>query len=63
MTRDSTRPSIAGGEIDHFPCDDWFDPVEAGVRTRIRGFIDELLETELDAALSRLPQLDQRLAG
>ena len=33
--------------------DDWFDPLEAGVRTRIRGFIEELLETELDAALGR----------
>src|ERR1700730_11766234 len=33
--------------------DDWFDPLEAGVRTRIRGFIEELLEAELDAALGR----------
>jgi transposase-like protein len=33
--------------------DDWFDPLEAGVRTRIRGFIEELLEAELDAALAR----------
>ena len=23
---------------------DWFDPVEAGVRQRIRGFIEEMLE-------------------
>src|SRR5664279_2209407 len=33
--------------------DDWFDPLETGVRTRIRGFIEELLETELAAALGR----------
>jgi hypothetical protein len=30
-----------------------FDPLDAGVRTRIRGFIKELLETELGAALGR----------
>jgi putative transposase len=32
---------------------DWFDALEAGVRLRIRGSIEELLEAELDAALSR----------
>ena len=53
MEKDSTSSSagIAGGE--HFLCDDWFDPLESGVRTRIRGFIEELLEAELDAALGR----------
>src|SRR5829696_10058284 len=30
-----------------------FDPLEAGVRTRIRSFIEERLEAELDAALGR----------
>src|SRR4051794_203739 len=25
----------------------WFDPIEAGVRDRVRGFIEELLEQEL----------------
>ena len=29
----------------------WFDPIEAGLRGRIRGFIGELLEQELTAAL------------
>src|SRR5215217_3675186 len=33
--------------------EDWFDPLEAAVRTRIRSFIEELLEAELDAALGR----------
>ena len=33
--------------------EDWFDPLEAGVRTRIRSFIEELLEAELEAALGR----------
>src|SRR3954451_22468817 len=31
----------------------WFDPIEAGLRERIRGFIEELLEQELTAALGR----------
>ena len=53
MTRDSIKPSTGIDGIDHFLCDDWFDPLETGVRTRIRGFIEELLEAELDAALGR----------
>jgi putative transposase len=32
---------------------DWFDPLEAGVREQIRGFIQNLLEEELAAALGR----------
>ena len=31
----------------------WFDPIEAGIRDRVRGFIEELLEQELTAALGR----------
>ena len=53
MTTGSTRPTSSSTEDDHFLCEDWFDPLEAGVRTRIRGFIEELLEAELDAALGR----------
>ena len=33
--------------------DNWFDPIEDGVRERVRGFIEELIRCELDAALSR----------
>ncbi len=33
--------------------EDWFDPLEAGVRQRIRSFIEEMLEAELEAALNR----------
>jgi hypothetical protein len=43
---------VEAAEAKLFLGDDWFDPVEAGVRTRIRGFIEELLEAELDVALS-----------
>src|SRR3712207_5923027 len=31
----------------------WFDPIEAGLRDRIRGLIEELVEQELEAALGR----------
>src|SRR6202795_5089795 len=53
MTTDSTKPAISTPEGGYFLCDDWFDPLETGVRTRIRGFIEELLEAELDAVLGR----------
>ena len=28
--------------------DDWFDPIEAQVRDRVRGFIQAMIEGELD---------------
>src|SRR6266851_5684947 len=33
--------------------DDWFDPIEAGVRDRVREFIQAMVEGELDATLMR----------
>jgi putative transposase len=33
--------------------DNWFDPIESGVRERVRSFIEELIGCELDGALSR----------
>ncbi len=33
--------------------EDWFDPLEAGVRQHIRSFIEAMLESELEAALNR----------
>jgi transposase-like protein len=33
--------------------DNWFDPIESGVRGRVRSFIEELIRCELDAVLSR----------
>ena len=53
MTTDSTAPAAGAAETKGFLGEDWFDPLEAGVRTRIRSFIEELLEAELDAALGR----------
>jgi transposase-like protein len=33
--------------------DNWFDPIESGVRDRVRVFIEELIQCELDEALAR----------
>ena len=33
--------------------DDWFDPIEARVRDRVRGFIQTMIEGELDETLTR----------
>jgi putative transposase len=33
--------------------DDWFDPIETGIREQVRGLIEEMIRGELDAALSR----------
>jgi len=53
MKTDTTKPAASVAEGDVFLGENWFDPLEAGVRTRIRGFIEGLLEAELDAALAR----------
>ena len=36
-----------------FAGSEWFDPLEEAVRGRVRSFIEELLEEELEAALGR----------
>jgi len=51
MTKDTTKAASVAAEPLLF--DNWFDPVEDGVRARVRGFIETLLEEELDEALSR----------
>jgi transposase-like protein len=58
MDEDST--TAAGGTA-LFAGEAWFDPIEAGIRGRIRGFIEELLEQELTAALGRARH--ERAAG
>jgi len=45
--------TTATTEPQPFRGEDWFDPLEGAVRERIRGFIEEMLEGELDAALQR----------
>jgi transposase-like protein len=49
--QNSTTVETNGREL--FAGEAWFDPIEAGVRDRVRGFIEELLEQELTAALGR----------
>jgi hypothetical protein len=39
--------------------DDWFDPIEACVRERVREFIGAMIEGELDATLLR-PRYERR---
>ena len=53
MKTDTIKAAAESAEGTLFLGDDWFDPLETGVRTRIRGFIEELLEAELDGVLGR----------
>ena len=45
VSADVTPSPFAGGDL--------FDPLEEAVRLQVRGFIEELLEEELEAALGR----------
>src|SRR6476660_4961369 len=47
---DSSQPAA---ETACYLFDDWFDPIESGVRDRVREFIHAMIEGELDTALSR----------
>src|SRR5689334_3329636 len=49
MEDDSTTAQAAA----LFTGESWFDPIEVGIRERIRGFIEALFEEELTAALGR----------
>jgi putative transposase len=55
MTRVTTRPDClqhaAEAAVDLF--DNWFDPIETGIRERVREFIEELIGSELDEILAR----------
>ena len=55
MTNHSTTPSLQQSEIEtagHL-FDNWFDPIEAGLRDRAREFLQAMLEAELDEVLDR----------
>ena len=58
MKRDTTKPADGATEEKLF--DNWFDPVETGLRAKVRGFIETMIEEELDTALSR-PRYGRRL--
>jgi len=55
MTSTTTKPDAVEpeGETAVYLFDDWFDPIEAGLRDRVRDFIETMIRTELDAALAR----------
>ena len=70
MDSNSTTPTAT----ELFAGEAWFDPIEAGLRDRVRGFIEEMVEQELAAALGReryarsaggqgLPERDTRAAA
>ena len=50
-TSASTTQPITETAVDLF--DNWFDPIEAGLRERVREFLELMFEGELDEALSR----------
>ena len=55
MTSNSTNSAALQSQAEtaiHL-LDDWFDPIEVGLRDRVREFIQAMIEAELDAALSR----------
>src|SRR6266436_8569548 len=55
MKKHTTRPDSATAAAETAPqlFDNWFDPIEFGVRSRVRDFIETMMEEELEAALSR----------
>ena len=55
MTRDTMKEAAVAAEA--LLLDDWFDAIEDGVRARVRGFIETMLEAELSEALSRRRQV------
>jgi putative transposase len=55
MTSNSTTACLPQSEIEtaEHLFDNWFDPIEAGLRDRVREFLHAMLEGELDMVLSR----------
>jgi transposase-like protein len=53
MTTMNAEADHRGAEAVPYLFDDWFDPIEAGLRERVRGFIETMIEAELDAVLAR----------
>ena len=55
MTNNSTTPCLPQSEIEtaEHLFDNWFDPIEAGLRDRAREFLQAMFEAELDESLAR----------
>ena len=49
----SNITSARAGEAEGLLFDSWFDPIEDGLRAKVRGFIETMMEEELTTALSR----------
>ena len=49
----SNITSARAGEAEGLLFDSWFDPIEDGVRAKVRGFIEMMIEEELTTAVSR----------
>ena len=73
MTSHSTTPFLPQSETEASGqlFDNWFDPIEVGLRDRVRDFLQAMLEAELDEALGRsryvrramLPSSDSEVAA
>src|SRR6202521_3089425 len=55
MTSVTTKPELSqpSSIVSSRLFDDWFDPIETGLRERVRELIEEMIRSELDAVLSR----------
>jgi transposase-like protein len=64
MTRNTTTAAAAQSAVETsaYLFDDWFDPIESGLRDRVRGFIEGMIQAELEAVLAR-PRYARRAAG
>ena len=64
MTSTTTKPSARQRDTETaaYLFDDWFDPIEAGLRDRVRDFIETMIRSELDAAFAR-PRYTRRRAA
>ena len=64
MRSDTTTPESALPAADETVrlFDDWFDPIETGLRDRVREFIEGMMRAELDAVLAR-PRYARRGVG
>ena len=60
MTSDTTK--ARADEAHDLLFDNWFDPIEEGLRSKVRGFIETMIEEELTTALSR-PRYGRRREG
>jgi hypothetical protein len=55
MTNTTTKRAAVQPEVETaaYLFDDWIDSMEAGLRDRVRDFIETMIRAELDAALAR----------